>query len=108
MLIRSGDHGAHLPLLRLPRGRAREAVAERPCHVRLLREGALRMSDLITTRQVAERLGVTPGRVLQMARERVILPQHRAVTLLWREEDFPRFARRPRGRPPKGGHACRS
>lgn len=66
------------------------------------------MTDLLTTRQVAERLGVTPGRVLQLARERVILPQHRAVTLLWREADFPRFARKPRGRPPKGGHACRS
>jgi len=55
---------------------------------------------MISTRQVAEAIGVSAQRVLQMARERKIEPAARiGPAYLWHEADLPRFERRPRGRP---------
>jgi len=55
---------------------------------------------MISTRQVAETIGVSAQRVLQMARERKIEPAARiGQGYAWHEADLPRFERRPRGRP---------
>lgn len=55
---------------------------------------------MISTRQVAETIGVSAQRVLQMARERKIEPAARiGQGYAWHAADLPRFERRPRGRP---------
>jgi transcriptional regulator with XRE-family HTH domain len=60
----------------------------------------MNQSDHLSTRQIAERIGVSAQRVLQMARERSIEPCTRiGPAFIWHAADLKRFNRRPAGRP---------
>lgn len=55
---------------------------------------------LLTTRDVANKLGVSERRVLQIANARGIEPAMRVGgACIWRALDLKRFALRPSGRP---------
>lgn len=57
---------------------------------------------LLTTAQAAERLGVIPRRVRQIAREMGIEPAHVAANVhLWHARDVARMARRNTKRGPR-------
>lgn len=60
--------------------------------------------NLLTTKQVAEKLGVCRQRICQMSRVRHIEPVRIGTSYLWRFEDLPKFVRRPSGRPKKVRH----
>jgi hypothetical protein len=55
---------------------------------------------MISTKQVADAVGVSAQRILQMARARGIEPAARiGQGYAWNAADLPRFERRPAGRP---------
>jgi hypothetical protein len=55
---------------------------------------------LITTKQLADRIGVTPVRVRQLAKARGITPAlHTAAVKLWHPNQVRLFKRNPPGRP---------
>lgn len=54
---------------------------------------------LLTTKQIADRIGVTPSRVRQIAQSRGIVGVKFGQTTVYRESSLPKFKRRPRGRP---------
>jgi hypothetical protein len=57
------------------------------------------MSELLTTSQIAQRIGVTSSRVRQIAKSRGIVGVKYGNTTVYRESLLSKFKRRPRGRP---------
>jgi excisionase family DNA binding protein len=53
----------------------------------------------LTTKQVADLLGVSPRRVRQMAEERSIKGEMYGAVLVWDIRSLSKFERRPSGRP---------
>jgi len=59
---------------------------------------------MMSTKQVADAVGVSAQRILQMARARGIEPAARiGPAYVWHEADLPRFDRRRAGRPRSHG-----
>lgn len=56
---------------------------------------------LLTTAEAAERLGLTPGRVRQLARDGALKGQHYGRDWLFDERDVARFTPPAKGRPRK-------
>jgi hypothetical protein len=57
----------------------------------------------ITTKQIAESIGVTPCRVLQLASSRGIKPTRIGSAYVWPREVLSKFKRRSPGRPVQKG-----
>lgn len=60
-----------------------------------------KMNNLLTTNEVAERLGVSAIRVRQLISEKRLPAQKFGTVYLIKESDLKTVAERPTGRPPK-------